>query len=73
MLLALLLGIAGLVMGVPGLTAWLTGGEAARPLAAIEQVLMGLISLVLLGLGIKSFVDARRGGTASIASDEPMN
>jgi len=48
-----------------------------RPYAAISQAIMGVICLVLLGFGIKSFIDARRArqtegdGNESQPTSEP--
>lgn len=53
MLLGVLVVLAGLGMGLPALGRGLTA-------AAIEQTLMGLIGLVFVGVGVKSFIDARR-------------
>ncbi|MFW6059897.1 MAG: hypothetical protein ACODAQ_06930 [Phycisphaeraceae bacterium] len=63
-LLGLLVALAGFGMGLPKVLAMLTGGEVERSAAAIEQVIMGLIGAVYVGLGVKSFIDARRARKA---------
>lgn len=63
MLLALL-GFLGSFMGLPKLVSLLGGAEVARPAAVIVQSIMAILCAALLGLGIKSFIDARRGSTA---------
>ena len=69
LLLGLLIVLGGLGMGLPKLPALLTGGEVERPIAAIEQLLMGLVGLVFVALGVKSFIDARRARN----SDRPSS
>jgi hypothetical protein len=54
------LGFAGCVMGVPKLITYLSGGEVARPAAAISQSVTALLCLVFVGLCVNSFVQARR-------------
>lgn len=51
--------LGGLGMGLPKIGAVLAGA-AERPVAVVMQIAMGLISLVFLGLCVKSFIDARR-------------
>lgn len=60
-LLGLLIALGGLGMSVPKL---LSAGDLERPAAVIEQLLMGLIGAAFVGLGVKSFVDARRARKA---------
>jgi hypothetical protein len=55
-----LLGILGSISGLPGLFTMLTGGTIARPAAAVSRSLMALLLIVYLGLGIRSFIQARR-------------
>jgi len=59
-----LLGFLGSVMGVPNLFILIQGGEVARPMAAIIQSIMAVLSAVFIILGIKSFVDARKAKTS---------
>jgi uncharacterized membrane protein HdeD (DUF308 family) len=54
-----LLGIIGSVGGLAKLPALLSGGEVERPLAVVARSLTCLISVVFLGLAIRSFVVAR--------------
>lgn len=51
--------LGGLGMGLPKLGA-LLAGTAERPVAIQLQIAMGVISLIFLGLCVKSFIDARR-------------
>jgi len=55
-----LLGFLGTVGALPALFAMIGGGEVERPAAVVSRSLMALLSLVFVGLGVKSFVDARR-------------
>lgn len=59
MLLGVLVVLAGLGMGVPAML------DEPGAAAAIEQVLMGLLGLVFVVLGVKSFIDARRAGSGT--------
>jgi uncharacterized membrane protein len=54
------LGVLGGAMGLPKLPALLTGAEVARPAAAVMQCVLFFLSAAYLGLGIRSFVQARR-------------
>jgi hypothetical protein len=55
-----LLGVlGGAGMGLPKLPKVLSG-EAERPTAVIEQLLLGLICAAFVGLCVNSFVQARR-------------
>lgn len=58
-LFGLLGTLGGLGMGLPKLPSALNG-SAARPAAVWTQVGMGALSLVFVGLCVKSFIDARR-------------
>lgn len=58
-LFGLLGTLGGFGMGLPKIGA-LVAGTAARPLAVVMQISMGLIALVFLALCVKSFIDARR-------------
>lgn len=55
MVVGVLVVLAGLGRGLPGL------GEMGA--GVIASLLMALIGAVYVGLGVKSFVDARRAGT----------
>jgi hypothetical protein len=55
-----LLGFFGSVRGIPGVVALATGGEVARPAAAVVQTVMAVLCAAYLVLAVKSFVDARR-------------
>lgn len=60
---ALALGLVGLLAtagALPDLLALVGGGEVGRPAAVVSRSLMALFSLAYVGLGVKSFVDARR-------------
>lgn len=65
MVLALVGGGGSLAMGTPKIITLLGGGEVARPEAAIVQTIMGVILLVFVVLGIRSFIAARRTAKAS--------
>lgn len=55
-----LLGLIGSFSGIMKSITLISGGEVARPAAAIAQAIMALICIVYIFLGIKSFIDARR-------------
>jgi hypothetical protein len=55
-----LVGILGTFRGLLQLPAVLTGGAVERPAAVVAQGLMALLLIVYLGLGIRSFINARR-------------
>jgi len=58
--LSLLLGVMSLGMGVPGLITRITEGEHPRGVAPVLQTLMGVVLLGYVGLGVRSFLAARR-------------
>ena len=58
------LGFLAVLRAVPAFFTLLTGGSVDRPAAVIEQVLMGVICLVYVLFGVKSFIDARRARQA---------
>lgn len=60
-----LIGFAGSVRGLSGLTAMLGGQEVLRPLATIMQSLMALLTLAFVMFAVKSFIDARRARNMS--------
>lgn len=62
-ILVALLGLIGSVRGITGLVTLLGGGEVPRPAAAVSQSVMALLCLILIGLGIHSFLAARRNRT----------
>ena len=55
-----LLGFAGTVSGLIKFFKMLGGAETARPAAVTVQALMAILSLVILILAVKSFIDARK-------------
>jgi hypothetical protein len=59
-----LLGLLGSFRGVPMLAAWLSGGEVARPAAAVSQALMAAVCATFVTLAVRSFVMARRARAA---------
>ena len=61
--LGVLVALGGLGMGVPALARGVTA-------PAVEQTLMGLIGVMHVGLGVKSFIDARRGGPADATGEQ---
>lgn len=61
-LVVALLGFLGTIMNVAELPALLTGGEVARPSAVVVSSLTSLVCAIYLGLGVRSFVAARRNG-----------
>lgn len=58
-LVGLLGFLGGAGMGLPKLPALLSG-EAARPAAVIEQLIMAAVCLVFVALCVRSFIVARR-------------
>lgn len=59
-----LVGFLGSVRGVPGAIRLVTGGEVARPAAALAQTAMAAVCLVFVILAVRSFVAARRARAA---------
>ena len=57
-----LLGLIGSASGIPKVLTLLSGGDVARPAAAVAQTLMALLCVGFLVPAVKSFVDARRKG-----------
>lgn len=55
-----LLGFFGSVSGLPKLFTLIAGGEVARPTAVVVQSIMAISCAVLVALGIRSFIEARR-------------
>ncbi len=55
-----LLGLLGSASGVPGALRLLTGGEVARPGAAVAKAIMALLCLVFVALSIRPLLAARR-------------
>jgi hypothetical protein len=53
-------GLLGSARGVPGFFELIGGGEVARPAAAVAQTVMAVACAVFIGLGVKSFRDARK-------------
>lgn len=62
-----LLGVIGTLGNVAELPALVTGDEVERPVAVVASSLTALLCLVLLVLGIRSFVAARRTETPTSA------
>ncbi|HDS74543.1 MAG TPA: hypothetical protein ENN56_03290 [Firmicutes bacterium] len=54
-----LIGLIGSVRGIPAFVEMMSGGEVARPGAAVAQTLMALICGVYVVASIRSFVQAR--------------
>jgi hypothetical protein len=54
------IGLLGSARGLPQTLSLLQGGEVARPSAAVAQALMALGCALFIGLGVKSFRDARK-------------
>ena len=55
-----LVGIFGTMRGLLQLPTVLTGGQVERPAAVVAQGVMALLLIIYLGLGIRSFINARR-------------
>jgi len=55
-----LLGFFGSARGLSGAVVFLGGGQLERPGAAIAQLVMAFLSLIYIGIAIRSFVSARR-------------
>jgi hypothetical protein len=60
-----LLGLIGSARGIPSFVTLIGGGEVERPAAAIAQTLMAVVCLTFIGLGVKSFRDARKAREAA--------
>jgi uncharacterized membrane protein HdeD (DUF308 family) len=58
-----LVGLLGSARGLVQLPAMLAGAGVARPAAVVAQSITGLLCLVFIGLGVRSFVRARRSET----------
>lgn len=56
-----MVGVLGSISGFASMPALLSGGDVARPAAAISRSLMAVILLVYLAAGMKSFREARQG------------
>lgn len=59
-----LLGLAGSARGVPAALRLATGGDVARPAAAVAQSIMAVVCVVFLILAVRSFVETRRSRAA---------
>lgn len=58
-----LLGFIGSVRGLGTAVLMLTGQPAARPVAAVSQAIMAILTLMFTVMCVRSFINARRGGT----------
>lgn len=58
-----LVGFIGSVRGLVTAVLMLTGEPAARPVAAISQAIMAILTLTFTVMCVRSFINARRGGT----------
>jgi hypothetical protein len=61
--IAMVIGLLGLIGSFPGLIKLfplMTGTEVGRPAAVIAQSIMALSLIYYLGMGIKTFIDARK-------------
>jgi hypothetical protein len=67
-LVVALLGLAGTVMNVVKLGD-VFAGTAERPLAVIVSAITFVLLLIYIGLGVRSFIAARRWKTAEAASE----
>ncbi len=57
---AALIGLLGALPGLARLVTLISGGEVLRPAAAVAQSVMAVLMGIYVGLGIRSFVVARR-------------
>lgn len=55
-----LVGLLGAVPGLIGLWTLISGAEVQRPAAVVSQSVMAVLMAVLVGLYLRSFIDARR-------------
>ena len=55
---AVALALVGLLGVIPRLLPALSGGDVARP-AVLSQLAMAIVLAIYIGLGVKSFIDAR--------------
>jgi hypothetical protein len=58
------LGFAGAFPGVIKAVKWMGGAEPARPAAVVSQVIMAVLMLVFVAMCVRSFIAARRTGSA---------
>lgn len=54
------LGFVGSVRGIPGFFSLLAGGDVERPLAAVAQAVMAVLTAVFVAAAVRSFVIARQ-------------
>ena len=62
---ALVVALLGALGTVPQALPLVTGGEVDRPAAAWASLITALVCLVYIGLGVRSFVAARRARAGS--------
>lgn len=62
------LGFAGSIQGIPQTITLLSGGEVARPAAAVSRAVMAVILAVFVAAAVRSFVQARKARQASVAA-----
>lgn len=55
-----LLGFFGSVQGIPATLALLSGGEVARPGAAVARAVMAITLVIFIVAAVRSFIQARR-------------
>ena len=59
-----MVGFLGSVRALPKFISMISGNSVERPGAVAAQIIMAVICITFVGLGIKSFVDARRNNPA---------
>lgn len=61
------LGLLGSIQGIPQTITLLSGGEVARPAAAVSRAVMAVILAVFVMAAVRSFVQARKARQAGVA------
>lgn len=59
-----LIGFFGSVSGIPQAITLLTGGEVARPPAAVSKATMAVLSVIFVALCVNSFIQVRKARKA---------
>jgi len=72
-LLVAILGLFGTFGGLTGVISSLGGTELERPAASYAQAIMAILCILFLGMGIKSFIDARKSQDQTVAHEESMD
>ncbi|MCW5963093.1 MAG: hypothetical protein KIT83_03565 [Bryobacterales bacterium] len=63
-----LLGLLGSIQGIPQTISLLSGGEVARPAAAVSRAVMAVVLVVFVAAAVRSFIQARKARQAGAAT-----